>query len=166
MKKKKKLSVPGSSKQAKVATAKKETKEFNPKLELIQKLIPIALKHLEEILEDEVARLVGPRYSHNEENHRYKRWGKQQGSVYLAGQKVSLLVPRVRDVKNKREVQLSSYRQLQESNSTDEQLFIKIMHGLSCQKYENASRLIPEAFGLSRSTVSRRFIRASAKKAR
>ena len=40
----------------------------------------------------------------------------------------------------------------------------KVLLGLSCGRYEETARNIPEAFGLSRSTVSRRTIRASARK--
>ena len=36
--------------------------------------------------------------------------------------------------------------------------------GLSCRDYEGCAEAVPEAFGLSPSTVSRRFIRASARK--
>lgn len=35
--------------------------------------------------------------------------------------------------------------------------------GLSCREYEAAAEAVPEAFGLARSSVSRRFIRASAR---
>jgi hypothetical protein len=34
--------------------------------------------------------------------------------------------------------------------------------GLSCREYAAAAEAVPEAFGLARSSVSRRFIRASA----
>jgi len=42
------------------------------------------------------------------------------------------------------------------------QLFRKVLGGLSCREYEAAAEAVPEAFGLAKSTVSRRFIRASA----
>jgi len=137
---------------------------INPKLELIQTLIPIAMERVEELLQDEVARLAGPRYAHDDQSRDYKRWGKQRGSVYLAGQKVPLMIPRVRDVKHNCEVPLEIYQQLQQPHAGDEKLFVKILHGLPCQQYENAARLIPQASSLSRSTVSRRFVRSSAKK--
>ena len=37
------------------------------------------------------------------------------------------------------------------------------MAGISCREYEAAAEAVPEAFGLRRSSVSRRFIRASAR---
>ena len=39
-----------------------------------------------------------------------------------------------------------------------------VLKGLSCRDYEGCAEAAPEAFGLSPSTVSRRFIRASARK--
>ena len=38
--------------------------------------------------------------------------------------------------------------------------------GLSCRRYRECSEAIPEAFGLSSSSVSRRFIRASTRRLR
>jgi putative transposase len=39
----------------------------------------------------------------------------------------------------------------------------RILTGLTCREYERCAEAVPEAFGFSSSTVSRRFIRASAK---
>jgi hypothetical protein len=39
-----------------------------------------------------------------------------------------------------------------------------VLGGLSTREYERCAEAVPEAFGLSASTVSRRFIRASARK--
>jgi len=74
------------------------------------------------------------------------------------------MMPRVRDIERNSEIPLPSYKQLQCPSVAEEQLFVKIIQGLSCRNYEGAAQLVPEAFGLSRSSVSRRFIRASAKK--
>jgi len=126
--------------------------EIQPKLQMIQALIPVALERIEELLQQEVAQLAGPRYSHNDPSHDYKRWGKQRGAVYLAGQKVALMVPRVRDVRQKREVPLEIYQQLQQPGHEDEKLFVKILNGLACRKFEPAERLLPDTFSLSRST--------------
>ena len=41
-------------------------------------------------------------------------------------------------------------------------LFRNVLGGLLCREYEAAADAVPEAFGLATSTVSRRFIRASA----
>lgn len=136
---------------------------INTRLELIQQLIPLGLMAVEDVLQHEVNALAGQRYQRDGEHGRV-RWGKQRGSVYLADQKVSIDRPRVRDMEEGREVDLRSYRQLQEPRSVDSGLLRKILHGLSCRRYRECSEAIPEAFGLAPSTVSRRFIKASEKK--
>lgn len=57
---------------------------------------------------------------------------------------------------------LESYGMLQSPHAADRALFGRILGGLSCRDYDKTSRLDPESFGLSASTVSRRFIEASA----
>ena len=146
------------------AVGQAEVVTLNPRLEAIQLLIPVALDRLNEILQEEIAELAGPPYFREPETRSVKRWGKQRGSVYLADQKVPLMVPRVRDLERNSEIPLPSYKQLQRPHVAEEQLFVRIIQGLSCRNYERAAELVPEVFGLSRNSVSRRFIRTSAKK--
>lgn len=130
---------------------------------MIQALIPVGLKAVEESLTREVAALAGVRYAHDDGHPGIVRWGKQAGSIFLADQKVPLTVPRVRDRDASCEVPLSTYQQLQTPRAHDVGLFRRVLGGLSCREYEQAAEAVPEAFGLARSSVSRRFIRASAR---
>jgi putative transposase len=132
------------------------------KAELIQALIPIGLWHVKELLEEEVKQLAGERYQRGGLPG-HDRWGKQGGSIYLGDQKLPIEVPRVRDQRERKEVSLRSYERLQEPRRGDEGVLKRIVHGLSCRSYEECAEVVPEAFGLRGSTVSRRFIRASAK---
>jgi len=61
-------------------------------------------------------------------------------------------------------VPLLTYQRLQEPRKMDEGLLKRVLLGLSCGRYREAAEAVPEAFGLSRSTVSRRWITASARK--
>jgi transposase-like protein len=133
---------------------------------MIQALIPLGLKAVEEALLDEVQALAGPRYSRSDEQPEVVRWGRQHGSVYLADQKIQISVPRVRDRREVREVPLATYAALQTPRAGDAGLFRRVLGGLSCREYESAAEAVPEAFGLARSSVSRRFIRASANELR
>ena len=94
------------------------------------------------------------------------RWGTQAGSIYLADQKLPITVPRVRDQPAGQERSLATYRQLQTPRARDVGLFRRVLGGLSCREYEAAAEAVPEAFGLARASVSRRFIRASARELR
>lgn len=163
MKKAKVVSL-AAGRKGKNAAEQDPTIQLNAKLVLIRELIPIALEHVKEVLQEEVDQLAGPRYSHNKEDKHCQRWGSQRGSVYLAEQKVPIQVPRVRDTERGQEVPLQNYQALQVPEEGDERVFLKILDGLSCRKYHRTARLVPQAFGLSRSTISRRFIRTSAKK--
>jgi transposase-like protein len=74
------------------------------------------------------------------------------------------VVPRVRDRRRNQEVPLPTYERLQEPRTLDAGLLHKVLGGLSTREYERCAEAVPEAFGLSSSTVSRRFKRASARK--
>ena len=94
------------------------------------------------------------------------RWGAQRGSIFLADQQLPITVPRVRDRRAQCEVPLPTYLALQTPRAQDVGLFRKVLGGISCREYEAAAEAVPEAFGLRRSSVSRRFIRASAQERR
>jgi putative transposase len=142
-----------------------KTMDVDVKTELIQALIPVGLWHVKEVLEQEVRALAGDRYK-RQGKAGCDRWGKQWGSVYLRDQKVPIEVPRVRDQRVGKEIRLRSYQQLQEPRNGDEGILKRILHGLSCRSYEVCAEAVPEVFGLSGSTVSRRYVRASARELR
>ena len=133
---------------------------------LIQALIPLGLDAVEEVLQNEVAALTGQRYSRKEGKTSNRRWGAQPGSVYLSDQKVPITVPRVRDVEANEEVSLQGYQRLQCPRHMDEGLLLRVISGIATRAYGSCAQAVPEAFGLSSSSVSKRFIKASAAKLR
>lgn len=130
---------------------------------MIQALIPLGLRAVEEALQAEFAALAGPRYAREDTPSAVVRWGAQRGSVYLADQKLPIAVPRVRDRAAGCEVPLATYAALQTPRGHDVGLFRRVLGGLSTREYAAAAEAVPEAFGLARASVSRRFIRASAR---
>lgn len=133
------------------------------RLILIQQLIPLGLEALNTLLQEEVSALAGSRYEHNEEQ-RYSRWGSNPGSVVLAGQKVALRVPRIRDTAERKEVPLSTYEKMKNRDNFDQEAFKLMLKGISCRDYEGAVQRVPDAFGMKKTKVSEGFKRASAKK--
>lgn len=133
-------------------------------VELIQALIPLGLEAVHDVLQQEVTALAGRRYARQEGQVGYARWGAQRGSVYLADQKVGLRVPRVRDLRAGQEVRLASYQALRQPRRAEEAALRKVLKGLSCREYEGCVESVAETFGLSGSSISRRFKRASARK--
>jgi transposase-like protein len=142
--------------------ASTQANTLDSRIELIQMLIPLGLKAVAEELEAEVERLVGARYSR--ENPDQKRWGTNPGSVFLGEHKVAVQVPRVRDVAANREVPLASYQALQNPRPVDDRVLAHVINGISTRKFERAAEALPECFGVSKSSVSRKFVRATAKK--
>ena len=139
--------------------------EVDSRLALIQALIPLGLMHIKEELQAEVVQLAGERYKRNGIAG-YSRWGSQKGSIYVQDQRIPMLIPRVRDTKNKREVSLSTYERLQSPAQADEGLLRRVLHGLSCRDYKACAEAVPEALSLSSSSVSRRYVKASSRKLR
>jgi putative transposase len=148
------------------------TLSISANVAMIQALIPLGLRAVEDALQQEVKSLAGARYARDDDDSEtaetagIARWGSQAGSVFLADQKLPIQVPRVRDLDAHREVPLSTYQQLQTPRSADAGLFRRVLAGISCREYEAAAEAVPEAFGLAKSSVSRRFIKSSAKSLR
>ena len=132
------------------------------RIELIQMLIPLGLQAIEAELQSEVSKIAGARYTRTDPD--FKRWGCNEGSVFLGDQKVSVRVPRVRDVLHGKEVPLGSYQGFQNPGSIDEVVFKRLINGISTRKYEKAALEVPATFGIKKSSISRKFIKASARK--
>jgi len=137
-----------------------QSMELGSRMGLIQELIPIALMKLQDDLQMEVQELAGERYERRE----FVRYGRNPGSVVLGEQRIGIEVPRVRDLRQGVEVPLTSYQRLHEGEKRIEAgALAKILRGISCRDYSAAVKAIPEAFGLSSSTISKKFVRASSR---
>ena len=133
------------------------------RLSMIQMLIPLGLQAVEEELQAEVRKLAGGG-RHERTGTTVKRWGQNPGSVFVGDQKLRINVPRVRDMAAGQEIRLKSYERLQDPRHLDELALSRVINGISQGKYERAAEQVPETFGIKKSTVSRKFIRASAKR--
>jgi len=138
--------------------------QVDARLDLIRALIPIGLAHVAAELEQEVVSLAGDLHSRKAGDDAPRRHGTNPGSVKLAGQTIPIRVPRLRD--NDGEVPLSCYEDLHHGGDLNDHVFRQVLYGISCRNYEQAAEQIPGAIGLSSSTVSRKFVEASAKKLR
>lgn len=133
------------------------------RLSMIQMLIPLGLRAVEEELQAEVKALVGGD-CHDRTGGNNRRWGQNPGSVFVGDQKLKINVPRVRDIRAREEVSLKSYKRLQDPSHLDAVALSRVINGISQGKYERAAEHVPETFGIKKSSVSRKFIRASARK--
>ena len=138
--------------------------ELEARVAMIQALIPVGLEAFTRELSTELVSLVGQRYAREGRQPGLVRWTRQRGSIYLADQKIPVTVPRVRDRVRNHEVRLQVYERCQEPRALDTGLLHKVLGGLATREYARCAEAVPQAFGLSASTVSRRFRRASARK--
>ena len=122
--------------------------------------VGVALLH--EIMQVEVHHLVGERHG-TSQKRAYHRWGTEQGGCVVAGQKVPVKRPRVRD-KCQREVPLGSYELFQRGSLMEESVWKKMMRGLTTRKYSEVVKEFVAAYGIEKSTISRHFIQASRQK--
>ena len=141
-----------------------QMEDVDARIEAIQLLIPLGLQAVTEELQQAVVELAGPRYQRKEADQPLRHWGSQRGSVYLGDQKLPVDVPRVRNTDDGTEVSLPAYQALQRPRNMDEGLLLRMLKGIATRNYETCAESVPESFGLSSSTVSRRYVKATARK--
>lgn len=117
----------------------------------------------EEIIEEEVKGLCGDRYA-RDPSREATRYGSQAGSIAVAGRKVRIDKPRVRLADGSGEVELKSYKQLKREGAIGDAVLGSAIRGVSCRNYEGVVTASCEGFGMKKSSVSREFIKASARK--
>lgn len=113
------------------------------------------------ILEEEVTRLCGPRYTR--QPGLASRWGYGPGEAVLGGRRVKLKRPRVR--REGAEVLLETYEDFQREDPLTSRAVEQMLLGVSTRKYARSLESVSPAledFGTSRSAVSRRFVAKTA----
>lgn len=115
-------------------------------------------------MEAEAGLLAGPRYARIKRKEAY-RWGGQNGVVIYGGRKFDLDYPRVRSLKGV-ELPLATYRQFKEGERIERSVYQKLLLGISTRKYERAIEDFCQGYGVSKSSVGRHFIKATAKQLR
>jgi len=119
--------------------------------------VGVGLKVLDELLEEELVALVGPKGKHNPERTA-NRHGSRSGQVVLGGRKVSVSRPRARS-REGRELELRTYRHFAADDLLCERAVATMLAGLSTRRHRAA--LEPtgvEGRSVSKSAVSRRFV--------
>lgn len=115
------------------------------------------------LLEEEVERLCGPKHS-RPPGRAVSRHGHQAGFVVMAGQKLPIQRPRVRPTERRgEEVELPSYALMQSSAAMPRSALAKMVRGVSTRNDEGVVESVREGFGIQRSSVSRHFVKATAK---
>ena len=122
---------------------------------------------LEAVLELSAVGVAGPRHQ-GQAGGEVRRHGKQSGRVCLSTQKVRVSKPRLRKRGGGKgaEVAVPAYEAMQSDKSLSERLSSILMRGVSTRNYEAVIPEMAASCGVSKSSVSREFIAASAEQLR
>jgi transposase-like protein len=123
----------------------------------------VGLAVLQETMEWEVDRIVGPKGRHDRDRVA-KRHGHTQGEVTLGGRRVPVTRPRVRTADDKDEVQLDSYQEFSSRDPLSNTVAERVLAGVSTRCYAQTQEPVGEqieqqARSVSKSAVSREFIK-------
>jgi len=122
----------------------------------------MGLKVARLLLDDEVNQRCGFRYERVPERQ-VTRYGRQRGVVVIAGQKLPVERPRIRYTQRCGEAELENYACLQSPEAMPQSVLRRLVRGVSCRDYEDVVDMAREGFGVKKSSVSRSFVKASAK---
>jgi putative transposase len=114
------------------------------------------------IMNNEANYYAGTKYSHDKPyDGEYDRWGHNPSSIKVGSQRLKIDVPRIRNKKTKKMQTLESVTELRKLPGVSEQIVKGVINGLSTRKYGEVIDTLQEGFGLSKSSVSRKFIEGS-----
>ena len=111
------------------------------------------------LLEASAACLTGP--SHRGVAGDYVRHGSQGGAVYVGRKKVRVTRPRVR-TKDGKEARIPAYEVLRDGGPAAKKVHDTVLAGVSTRRYAKAVEDGLNAVGVSKSSVSRKFVKESA----
>lgn len=138
-----------------------QTKEYQ--ISLFQDYTEVMKIIANNLMESSITEKCGERYRHqNQEERRYSRWGYNPGSIKVGDEKVKIEVPRYYDEATKKAQNNDAYLEIKEQETPNEKMIKSVLLGLSQKDYGDLSRTMAESFGLSQSTISRKFIEESA----
>lgn len=130
---------------------------------LAMELHGVALEVMEAVMEFEIASIAGVKGKHLE-SRPYTRWGYNPGSVVIDGAKVRCTVPRLVDEENHRSHTLKSYGVFRQGGELVKRAYRDLIRGISTRRFADGVGAFLKGYGLSASAVSRRMVRATARK--
>jgi len=128
--------------------------------ELFKNFVEIAKLHYNQLLEEEMREKAGEKYSRSDQ---YSRWSSNPGSIRVGNEKVKVEVPRLFNKQTGKAETPDYYEKLHNLEIPTEEVLKKVILGLSQGDYEKVTRSVTDSFGLSQSSISRRFIEERSK---
>jgi hypothetical protein len=128
----------------------------------------VGIQALVTLMDQDVESMAGPKGKHNPNRTAY-RHGSQATTIPLGNQRLAIERPRVRSIETNQELPIASYEAFANDDQLLEAALNRMLYGMSARDYgygiDDYSD-VAETSGTSKSTVSQRFIKASAKEAR
>ena len=124
--------------------------------------VGVALGVMEQLLEEEVCELAGPKGKHDRERVAV-RHGYERGAVTLGARRVAVRRPRVRSADGRRELPLASYEQFAARDPLAETVIEQLLEGVSTRAFKRTrepvgSQVTERERSVSKSAVSRQFV--------
>jgi putative transposase len=124
--------------------------------------VEVGLGVLEELLEQEVDEVVGPKGKWNLDRGAV-RHGHENGEVTLGGRRVPVRRPRVRTAAGESEVPLRTYEHFSDRDQLEEVVLERMLAGVSTRRYRRAQEPVgaeveADERSASKSAVSRAFV--------
>jgi transposase-like protein len=127
-------------------------------------LVGVTLLAVKAVIDAEVEEKCGRPYERSSCSTCYRHGKQKTGYVYINGQKIQMKKPRiVKRGKNKEEVQLETYKNFQRNGIIETSVMAKMLHGVSTRNYRAVAEAVQDAYGIEKSSISRHFVKASAR---
>lgn len=130
--------------------------------------LQLGLVVVEQFIQAEVEQLLGPKYSRERQDETY-RWGSQPGSIIIGAQKAPVSKPRVRkqlEDGSSEEIPLESYSAFNKPEALSQAVLNRLLSGVSSRDFSRTVEQVSDATGLSKSTFSRKAIKATTEMAK
>jgi transposase-like protein len=116
---------------------------------------------IETVLQMSVENLTGPPHPGKRAGQAV-RYGSQAGTVFLSNRKLKVERPRLRHkgVGQGGELEIPAYQAMRDDSALGERMLSILMKGVSTRNYEGVIGEMADSAGVSKSSVSRRFIEA------
>jgi transposase-like protein len=117
-----------------------------------------SIEYIRSIMLEEVEALCGQTFKHKKGKFAH-RAGSEASTFALFGQRTKIKRPRVR--KDGQEIHLKTYETISSMENLSDQIFSMMINGTSSRSYDEVIQKFEDDLGVSKSTVSRQFIKKS-----
>ncbi len=129
------------------------------RMAMIKEHLSLCQLLINQIAEESIAEYVGEKGRHQKPYQgQYSRYGYNASSVRIGDRKVAVQAQRIKDNITEQTFKPDIYDKLNENTAGEERIRLAMLSGLSTRDYDKVMDLTSEAFGLSKSSLSKHFV--------